>query len=280
MDVRVGTFIPKEQLAVFYQKVAEENAKWNAKAGTDYPTDVSKLMGQEIGCALQRKVETASSEKAAGDAVTLSETAKARLDALQARMATAQEQEKAKPPYVPYSHLLDLPEDEFQAKVAWLEQGVLHQYPLLEQWRRDQDNSPAYKNYAKIVRDGKVIGEIDNHGYVSTTNVSIGLRWAAIFNEGHYDGTNLTGPALAQHLAEMFVKMFGGEIQIQDTAQTQKEFEATPPVVVHCDEAAAHQDPAWAELQQLKQARKEKYGDHPPGTADEGGSAQAVNDTV
>lgn len=87
----------------------------------------------------------------------------------------------------------------------------------------DTTRDPTYADYAKILVNGTVVAEIDNHGWVKSSNavggkISHGLPASA--------GGHLSGPALAQARAEYVAGLLGGEVAISATAMTQSEFDA------------------------------------------------------
>jgi hypothetical protein len=145
--------------------------------------------------------------------------------------------------------LAEAPEDLFQqimaAKKEMLENDY-RQLPVIS-------NNPTYSKYASIVVNGKVVAEIDNHGFVETSNAMAGACSDAIKQADSQAGV-LSGPLLAQARAESIAKSVGGTIVMAQTAMSQKAFDAVPQPKVTINYDAMKNDPRYAELEQLQKA--------------------------
>lgn len=145
-------------------------------------------------------------------------------------------------------HVSEAPEALYQQFVSAQETILQHKYSQTP----STQNNPAYKPYATVVVNGKTIAEIDNHGFVTTSNASGQQIQGKL--PGLVNGTN--GPALAQARAEVLAKMFGGTVQISNTALSQTAFEALDTPQPTTNFAAMRNDPIYHNLQQLKQQRE------------------------
>ncbi len=115
----------------------------------------------------------------------------------------------------------------------------------------DTSQNPAYKEYATVRVNGKVVAEIDNHGWVKTSN-SLGGKIHQLFS---HETNGLNGPLLAQERAEKIAALLGGTVEISSAALTQAQFNATPQPGSSIDYDALKEDPAYEQLQKTKQAR-------------------------
>ena len=146
------------------------------------------------------------------------------------------------------AHLSRAPEDLYRRMVEAQKTILESDYAQ----KPDTSKNPAYQNYAKVMVGGKVVAEIDNHGYTTTSN-SIGAKLQdQLPNEA---GGVIQGPKLAQARAEFIAEMLGGEVVKSSTALTQNQFRAIPPIEMKVDVAAMQEDPRYEELQKLQQAR-------------------------
>lgn len=145
--------------------------------------------------------------------------------------------------------LAEAPEDLFQqimaAKKEMLENDY-RQHPVVSK-------NPTYSKYASIVVNGKVIAEIDNHGFVETSNAMAGPCTDAIKQADCQAGV-LSGPLLARARAESIAKSVNGTIVMAQTAMSQKAFDAVPQPRVTINYDAMKNDPRYAELEQLQKA--------------------------
>ena len=88
-------------------------------------------------------------------------------------------------------------------------------------------SGPVDEVYAEVKVGGQVVATLYNSGASVTSNVDWGrLRKLPSMGEG----CTLTGPALAQLRAEEIAKALGGTISKAETAMTQPEWRARPPV--------------------------------------------------
>ena len=142
----------------------------------------------------------------------------------------------------------EAPEEQYQRIIGSMER-------MLEQQHRSHPsttNNPAYKPYATVVVDGKVVAKIDNHGWTETSN-AIGQKLGGQLPRSA-DGV-IQGPALAQARAEYLAEALGGEVVKSSTALTQSQFNAIPQPTSTVDRAGMKEDPAYAQLQKIKEAR-------------------------
>jgi hypothetical protein len=107
---------------------------------------------------------------------------------------------------------------------------------------------PACQPYAQIRVNGQVVAEIDNNGFIKSSN---GLRTG---NLAAVDG-NLKGPALAQARADHLAGLLGGEVVKAPTALTPNEFSALDKPESRIDTAAMQQDALYRRLQKIEAAR-------------------------
>lgn len=115
----------------------------------------------------------------------------------------------------------------------------------------DTANHPAYKPYATVEVDGKVVAEIDNHGFVKMSN-ALGAKLGDRL-PGGINGKE--GPILAEARAAIIARFTGGTVRNADTAMTQTAFEALPQVKMGYDEAAIRADPMYENILNLRRAR-------------------------
>ena len=149
------------------------------------------------------------------------------------------------------THISEAPQDVFEHFTKAQESMLEARYSIMP----DTSKNPTYKDYAKVVVNGKVVAQIDNHGWTKTSN-ALGAR---IGKNLPMEGQNgaIQGPELAQARAEYIAEMLGGTVEIADTALTQNQFRAIPQPEVTVDYAAMRQDPLYEQLQKTKQARTE-----------------------
>jgi hypothetical protein len=117
--------------------------------------------------------------------------------------------------------------------------------------RPDTSNDPAYAPYATVQVGGRVVAEVDNHGWVTTSNATA----AGIGQLPDSAGGAISGPALARVRAEYIADRLGGSVVTAPTAMTQAEFTRLPEPGVKLDTAAMLADPLYRNLQVLKEAR-------------------------
>ncbi len=118
----------------------------------------------------------------------------------------------------------------------------------------DTTANPTYGEYATVKVGGKTVAEIDNHGWVKTSN---GLG-GNLQNRLPGDINGQTGPVLAQARAraEIIAGLMGGKVEKSSTAMTQSQFMAVPRPRAAVDNQAMRKDPAYEQLQKTKEARK------------------------
>lgn len=115
----------------------------------------------------------------------------------------------------------------------------------------DTSKNPTYKEYATVTVNGRVVAEIDNHGWVKTSN-SMGGNIQQLFAD---ESDGLIGPGLAQQRAEKIADLLGGTVQKSTTAMSQTQFNSTPQPRSTIDYQALKEDQAYEQLQKTKQAR-------------------------
>ncbi|WP_428568829.1 MAG: hypothetical protein ACP59X_10090 [Solidesulfovibrio sp. DCME] len=113
--------------------------------------------------------------------------------------------------------------------------------------------NPTYAKYASIVVNGKVVAEIDNHGFVTASNSIAGSCSDAISKADMSAGVS-SGPLLAQARAEHIAESVNGSIVMAQTAMSQSAFDAVPQPKVTIDYEAMRRDPRYAEIEQLQKA--------------------------
>lgn len=145
--------------------------------------------------------------------------------------------------------LSEAPEELFQQVMAAKKEALENDYrqaPVISK-------NSTYSKYASVVVNGKVVAEIDNHGFVETSNAMAGSCSDAI-KEADINAGVSSGPLLAQARAESIAKSVNGSIVIAKTAMSQKAFDATPQPKVTINYDAMKNDPRYAELEQLQKA--------------------------
>lgn len=116
----------------------------------------------------------------------------------------------------------------------------------------DLSNYPAIKPYATVMVGGQVVAKLDNQGGVQTDN-DLDPRLRAILAS---DVNGKGGPDLAQARAEQIAQYFGGRVETADTAITQRQFDALPPLPSSkptVDYDAMKADPRYTQLQGMMQ---------------------------
>ena len=162
------------------------------------------------------------------------------------------------PPGIPVSSLRILdgvkPLNICEADEETYQRLVGAQEQLLEMRYRqapDLSNNLAYAPYATVRVNGKVVAEIDNNGFVTTSN-AMGARINRMLPEADWAGE---GPNLAQARAELIARQLGGTVEKASTALTQSQFSAIPKPSATVDYEAMRLDPLYEQLQKTKQAR-------------------------
>ena len=115
----------------------------------------------------------------------------------------------------------------------------------------DTSKNPAYAAYATVQVGGQVVAEIDNHGFVTTSN----RAGAMLGTLPNYAQGVISGPNLAKARAEYLADLLGGEVVMSSTALTQTAFANIPQPKIELDTQAMLSDPLYQNLQRLKQAR-------------------------
>ena len=164
----------------------------------------------------------------------------------------------------------ELPDDVYKNFIDGQKKMLELQYTQ----HADTSNHPAYKGYANIEVNGKVVAEIDNHGWVKSSNALGGKIRQAIEDADRLAGVK-NGPQLAQARAEAIAELLGGKIIPLSTALSQSEFNTTPQPRPAVDYAAMQKDPRFAQLQKTEQARTEYMAQQ---IAQEDGSTSPSNE--
>lgn len=154
-------------------------------------------------------------------------------------------------------HVSELPEDEYQSFMEISQRMLESQY-------REQPEMPdmsyhgGYKEYAKVVVNGKVVAEINNFSHVTSGNQYAGVVNKAV-NMLEESGLYVQqGPELAQARAEKIAAMLGGKVVKSTTALTQNQFNAIPAPAqpqATINYEAMRNDPMFAMLEKTRQAR-------------------------
>lgn len=109
----------------------------------------------------------------------------------------------------------------------------------LRELRYRVPSGPADEVYAEVKVGGKVVATLYNSGAAVTSN-ALGSKLRQLPSMG--EGATLTGPALAQLRAEEIAKALGGMVAKAETALTQPEWRALPPVTWTIDYEAMARD--------------------------------------
>lgn len=117
----------------------------------------------------------------------------------------------------------------------------------------ETEGNPAYAPYATITVNGKMVAQIDNHGWVRSSNAKADMVGLAI-EQADQEVGNLEGPALAQARAEKIAALLNGKITLEPTAQTQQAYARTPKPTPTFDAEAMMKDPRYTNLQSLCEA--------------------------
>ena len=148
------------------------------------------------------------------------------------------------------SHVSELPEEEYNSFLNDLETFLEARY----REPADTSGNAAYKSYANVEANGEVVAKIDNHGFVETSN-ALGSQIRKLIEQADQEASVKEGPLLAQARAEHIAAALGGTVVKSSTALTQSQFNATPQPTSTVDYEAMKNDPAYQQLQKLKQAR-------------------------
>lgn len=114
----------------------------------------------------------------------------------------------------------------------------------------DTSQSPAYRQYATVEVDGKVVAKLDNNGFMETSN-ALGGRFRDTLPMQGENGA-ISGPDLAQARAEFIAEALGGEVKLANTALTQSEYSAVPQPQPTIDIQAMMRDPDYKKLKELR----------------------------
>lgn len=117
----------------------------------------------------------------------------------------------------------------------------------------DTSGNPTYAQYARVVVNGKVVAEIDNHGWLKTSNAMAGAFEDAVRKADACAGVT-SGPLLAQARAKKIAEQMHGQIVMAPTAMTQSAFNAVPQPRPLLDVEAMQRDQRFAQLAQIQQA--------------------------
>ncbi|MAH04678.1 MAG: hypothetical protein CL561_03865 [Alphaproteobacteria bacterium] len=148
-----------------------------------------------------------------------------------------------------FVHVSEMPEDTYKNFIEAQERFLESRHTSLP----DTSNHPAYQPYATVQVDGKVVAQIDNHGWISSSSRHNKAIQGAIEGEN----SRLNGPNLAANRAEKIAAALGGTVVKADTALTQQSYNATEKIKPMVDYTAMHNDPLYESLLKTKQARTE-----------------------
>jgi len=143
--------------------------------------------------------------------------------------------------------IAEAPEELYRQLVGAQENFLQMKYSSMP----DTANNPAYKDFATIVKDGKTLARINNHGHVISSNALGGKIQRILASEDQ----NLSGPQLAEARAAAIAKALGGQIVKASMALTQAQYRAVPQPEIKVDYKAMTSDPLFEQLQKTKQAR-------------------------
>ena len=146
-------------------------------------------------------------------------------------------------------HISEAPQGVYERMMDAQKSMLEHKYTTPP----DTSNNPAYKAYAEVIVNGKVVAEIDNHGWTKTSNALGARLQKGLPMEGAHGESQ--GPALAQARAEYIAEMLGGKVKKSSTALSQLEFYAVPAPKAEVDYEAMRLDPMYAQLQKTEHAR-------------------------
>lgn len=132
-------------------------------------------------------------------------------------------------PRIKPAHLSTLPDQSFQGFLDMQETLLQQKYTTTA----ETDDHPAYQPYAKVVVGGKVVAEIDNHGWTASSNAFGAQIQQGLPQTGA--GGEIDGPELARARAEYIAAQTGGRVEMADTVLTQQEFSAVPSLETRLD---------------------------------------------
>lgn len=115
----------------------------------------------------------------------------------------------------------------------------------------DTSNNPTYQPYATVKVNGRVVAEIDNHGWVTTSKAFGGKLHDELPSEAN---GRIAGPILAQARADFLAQQLGGRVEMAQSALTQDVFDTIPQPHPSVDYAALAADPRYQNLQGTKTA--------------------------
>lgn len=145
---------------------------------------------------------------------------------------------------VSYHKISEGTEEEYQGFKKIIEDGLRLSHVVPP----DLSNNPAYKDYARVTVNGKVVATLDNNGFAAMSNDAAGTLGNSLPDSG-------CGPALAKARAEAIAKALGGKVEVADTAMTQADWARVPTPKLSYDEAAIRADPMYSQLQALTRDR-------------------------
>ena len=117
----------------------------------------------------------------------------------------------------------------------------------------DPSSNPSNSSYATVEVNGQVVCEIDNNGFVESSNAAM----PGIQNALRGSQNMSRGPGLAQDRAEKIAEAVGGEIVKSPSAMTQASYNSISSPKLSVDYAAMKSDPIYYQLQLLQQKRAE-----------------------
>lgn len=145
--------------------------------------------------------------------------------------------------------LSEAPEELFQQMMEASESMLELEYSSMP----STAGNPTYAGYANVVVNHKVVAEIDNHGWVQTSN-GLGGSISDTLAQADSSVGVLSGPLLAQARAEKIAEKLGGSVVKLSSAMSQSAFDATPQPKATVNRAAMEKDQRFAQIEQIKQA--------------------------
>ena len=117
----------------------------------------------------------------------------------------------------------------------------------------DPSSNPSNSSYATVEVNGHVVCEIDNNGFVKSSNAAL----SGIQNVLRESQNGSSGPGLAQDRAEKIAEAMGGEVVKSSSAMTQTQYDSTAKPKTSVNYEAMKSDPIYYQLQLLRQQRAE-----------------------
>ncbi|MGH1376884.1 MAG: hypothetical protein ACRBCK_11115 [Alphaproteobacteria bacterium] len=116
----------------------------------------------------------------------------------------------------------------------------------------DTTSDPRYQTYATVKVNGKVIANIDNNGFVESSN-AIGSKIHKALLQNDFPGQK--GPELAQSRADLIADLLNGKVEKSSTSLTQHQFNTMPNINAQVDYQSMQSDPLYEQLLKTKESR-------------------------